>query len=93
MPEKSFNGNEENMEDTEKEFFEKIKEWTDKKTDGDREELSLTYKERFLWQKVAASSEDCFGPACHKYKEITSNRKIEKSSEGIKLLLKALNLK
>lgn len=75
--------NEENMEDTEKEFFDKIKEWTDKKTDGDREELSLTYKERFLWQKVAASSEDCFGPACHKYKEcyyFRQKRKIEKSS-------------
>lgn len=75
--------NEENMEDTEKEFFEKIKEWTDKKTDGDREELSLSYKERLFWLKVSSSSDDCFGPACQKYKEcyyFKQKRKIERSS-------------
>ena len=75
--------NEENMEDIEKDFFEKIREWTDKKTDGDREELSLSYKERLFWLKVSSSSEDCFGPACQKYKEcyyFKQKRKIERSS-------------
>lgn len=75
--------NEDNMEDIEKDFYEKIRDWTDKKTDGDREELSLSYKERLFWLKVSSSSDDCFGPACQKYKEcyyFKQKRKIERSS-------------
>lgn len=75
--------NEENQIDEEKEFFKKIRIWIEKKkTDGDREELSLSYKEKYLWLKVSSSSEDCFGSACPKYKEcyyFKQKRKIERS--------------
>lgn len=75
--------NEDLITKEEKDFFEKIREWAEKKSDGDREELSLTFKERYLWLKVSSNSEDCFGSACQKYKEccyFRQKRKIERSS-------------
>ncbi len=75
--------NEDTQTNEEKEFFNKIKVWAENKTEGDREELSLTYKEKYLWLKVSSSSEDCFGSACQKYKEcfyFKQKRKIERSS-------------
>lgn len=74
--------NEDIQTDDEKDFFTKIKIWTEKKTEGDREELSLTYKEKYLWLKVSSSSDDCFGSACQRYKDcyyFKQKRKIERS--------------
>lgn len=74
-------------DESERIFKDKIYEWLARyskgaKTQGDREELNLDYKERIFWSNLASSSEDCFGPACKYYKEcfyFKQKRKIEKS--------------
>lgn len=76
-----------NSDESERLFKEKISDWLAKyskggKSQGDREELNLDYKERILWSNIASSSEDCFGPACKHYKDcfyFKQKRKIEKS--------------
>ena len=71
------------LPEEELQFQQKVLDWVNETQQGDKEELSLTFSERPMWNRVMANGEDCYGPACSFFRDCfyyKQKRKVESSN-------------